>query len=146
MSPTRVTHPPDDSRGEHFRVRIEGFGVGTWDLDLATMELEWSDVARNLFGVARDQSVTWELFLSRLEPKDRARVEQSIGGVAETDGGFDVSFKLAGVNGRGRWIRARAGLIKDEAGIARHLSGIFLDIGEEKLVEEALRTRESHLR
>ena len=145
---TSIIQPSADASAgpEHFRLRIEGFGVGTWDLDLATMELEWSDVARNLFGVARDQSVTWELFLSRLEPKDRARIEQSIRGVAETDGGFDVSFKLAGVNGRGRWIRARAGLIKDEAGIARHLSGIFLDIGEEKLVEEALRTRESHLR
>jgi len=131
---------------EHFRLRIEGFGVGTWDLDLVTKELEWSEAARSLFGVARDQSVTWDLFLSLLEAKDREHIEQSIRRVAENSGGFDVSFKLAGVNGRGRWIRARAGLIKDETGIARHLSGILLDIGEEKLVEEALRTRESHLR
>ena len=39
-----------------------------------------------------------------------------------------------------------AGLVRDEAGAARHLSGIFLDIDEEKQVEEALRTRENHLR
>jgi two-component system sensor kinase FixL len=37
-------------------------------------------------------------------------------------------------------------LIRDESGVARHLSGIFLDIDEEKQVEEALRTRETHLR
>jgi len=42
--------------------------------------------------------------------------------------------------------KARAGLIRDETGTARHLSGIFLDIDEEKQVEEALRTRETHLR
>ena len=31
-------------------------------------------------------------------------------------------------------------------GVARHLSGIVLDIDEEKQLEDALRTRESHLR
>ena len=127
---TSIVQPSADASvgQEHFRLRIEGFGVGTWDLDLATMELEWSDVARSLFGIARDQPVTWEMFLSLLEPKDREHIEQSIKRIAETGGGFDVSFKVAGVNGRGQWIRARAGVIKDEAGIARHLSGIFLDI------------------
>ena len=146
MSPTRVTHPPTDSRGEHFRVRIEGFGVGTWDLDLSTRELEWSETARILLGVEPDQPASYELLLSRLEPEDRERVENAINHVTERGGRFDVSFRLANASGLGRWIRARAGLIRDEAGAARHLSGIFLDIDEEKQVEEALRTRETHLR
>lgn len=142
MSPTRVTHPPDDSRGEHFRVRIEGFGVGTWDLDLTTRELEWSETARMLLGIERGESASYDLFLSRLEPEDRTRVDDAIKQVAEHGGGFDVSFRISG----NKWIRARAGLIRDDAGVARHLSGIFLDIDEEKQVEEALRTRETHLR
>ncbi|KYH00841.1 sensor protein FixL [Bradyrhizobium sp. DOA1] len=146
MSPTRVTHPPDDGRGEHFRVRIEGFGVGTWDLDLTTRDLDWSDTARSLLGIEREQPPSYELFLSRLEPRDRARVEIAIARVSERGGGLDVSFKVAAGSGSGQWIRARAGVIRDEAGVARHLSGIFLDIDEEKQVEEALRTRETHLR
>ncbi|MDN3274234.1 sensor protein FixL [Frankia sp. RB7] len=146
MSPTRVTHPPDDHRGEHFRVRIEGFGVGTWDLDLTTRELEWSETARMLLGVERGQPASYDLFLSRLEPEDRAHVETAISQISERGGGFDVSFRIARTSDRGKWIRARAGLIRDDAGVARHLSGIFLDIDEEKQVEEALRTRESHLR
>ncbi|WP_369725550.1 MULTISPECIES: sensor protein FixL [unclassified Bradyrhizobium] len=146
MSPTRVTHPPTDSRGEHFRVRIEGFGVGTWDLDLSTRELEWSETARILLGVEPDQQASYQRLLSRLEPGDRERVESAINHVTEHGGRFDVSFRLANASGLGRWIRARAGLIRDEAGAARHLSGIFLDIDEEKQVEEALRTRETHLR
>ena len=78
MSPTRVTHPPDDGRGEHFRVRIEGFGVGTWDLDLTTRELEWSETARMLLAIGRGQPASYDLFLSRLEPGDRVRVEDAI--------------------------------------------------------------------
>lgn len=146
LSPTRVTQPPDDSRGEHFRVRIEGFGVGTFDLDLTTRELDWSDTARSLLGIDQGQPASYELFLSRLSPRDRDRVESAIKRVSERGGGFDVSFKIAAASGGGQWIRARAGVIRDEAGAARHLSGIFLDIDEEKQVEEALRTRESHLR
>src|SRR5262249_37554180 len=146
LMPTRVTQPPDDGRGEHFRVRIEGFGVGTWDLDLRTRALDWSDTARTLLGIGQDQAASYDLFLSRLEPRDRERVESTITRVCERGGGFDVSFKVAGAANGGQWIRARAGVIRDETGAPRHLSGIFLDIDEEKQVEGALRTRETHLR
>lgn len=146
MSPTRVTHSQDDGRGERFRVRIEGFGVGTWDLDLATRELHWSDTARALLGVEPGQPASYELFLSRLQAVDRERVESAVKRVSERGGSFDVSFRVANASGSGQWIRARAGLIRDEAGAARHLTGIFLDVDEEKQVKEALRTRETHLR
>ena len=99
-----------------------------------------------LFGVAPDRPITYELFLSLLEPKDRERTEQAIERVVERGGNFDVSFRVSGTPGHAQWIRARGGLVRDQAGVARHLSGIALDIDEEKQLEEALRTRESHLR
>jgi two-component system, LuxR family, sensor kinase FixL len=145
--PGTIRSSPDDPvRNEHLRLRIEGFGVGTWDLDLTTRKLEWSDTAKSLFGVARDTPVTLELFLSLLEPRDRERTEEAIKRVAEIGGNFDISFRVAGTSRSGQWIRARGGLVKDDAGFARHLSGIVLDIDEEKQLEQALRTRESHLR
>ncbi|MHC2781239.1 two-component system sensor kinase FixL [Bradyrhizobium liaoningense] len=146
MAPTRVTHPADDGRGEHFRGRIEGFGVGTWDFDLQTRELEWSEMAKRLFGLERDQAVSYDLFLSLLEPGDRDRLLKEIGRTSEGGGGLDLSFKVGGASGNGQWIRARAGVIRDDSGAPRHLSGIFLDINEEKQLEEALRSQENHLR
>ncbi|MEY9122699.1 sensor protein FixL [Bradyrhizobium yuanmingense] len=146
MAPTRGNHPADDGRGEHFRVRIEGFGVGTWDLDLQTRELDWSDTARRLFGLQPDQAVSYDLFLSLLEPGDRDHLLKAIGRTSEGGGGLDLSFKIRGASGNGQWIRVRAGVIRDDAGMPRHLSGIFLDINEEKQLEEALRSQENHLR
>ena len=141
-----VQNSTDSQAGhEHFRLRIEGFGVGTWDLDLRTWELEWSAAAGALLGVVPGQGASYQLWLSLLEPKDRQRLEEAVRTV-ESGGGLDVSFKVAGASGNGQWIRARAGVIKDEAGKPRHLSGIFLDVSEEKQLEETLRTRESHLR
>jgi two-component system sensor kinase FixL len=145
---TSIVQPSADPSGghEHFRLRIEGLGVGTWDLDLATRELEWSDAARNLFGAGSGRSITFDAFLALLQPTDRERTEREIERVIGGDGGLDISFKVGGPGGRGQWVRARAGLIMDETGAPRHLSGIFLDISQEKHVEETLRTRESHLR
>ena len=145
--PGTIRKSPDDPvRNEHLRLRIEGFGVGTWDLDLATQKLEWSATARSLFGVAPDQPITYGLFLSLLEPMDRERTEQAIKRVTESGGNVDLTFKIAGNAGSGHWIRARGGLVRDDTGAARHISGIVLDIDEEKQLEDALRTRESHLR
>lgn len=146
MAPSRETHPADDGRGDHFRVRIEGFGVGTWDFDLQTRELQWSDTARRLFGLGRDQAVSYDLFLSRLEPSDRDHLLKAIGRASEGGGGLDLSFKVRGASGSGQWIRARAGVIRDDTGSPRHLSGIFLDINEEKQLEDNLRSQENHLR
>jgi two-component system sensor kinase FixL len=125
---------------------MEGFGVGTWDLDLLTRELAWSETTRGLFGVTRDEPVSYEQFLSLLEPAHRERADQAISRVVELGGNLDISFRVAGRQRPGQWIRARGGLLRDEAGVPRHLSGIFLDVDEEKQLEEALRTRESHLR
>ena len=52
------------------------------------------------------------------------------------------------VNGQSRsrhWVRARGSIVKGEQGGPGHLSGIIIDIDDQKQVEEALRTRESHL-
>jgi two-component system, LuxR family, sensor kinase FixL len=145
---TSIVQPSGDasSRHEHYWLRIEGFGVGTWDLDLATHELEWSGAARSLFGVAEGSSITYQVFLSLLEPKDRERTDHAVQKAISGSCGLDVSFKANGPSGRGQWIRARAGLIKDDKGVPRHVSGIFLDIGEEKQLEDTLKTRENHLR
>ena len=138
--------PDDPTRNEALRLRVEGFGVGTWDLDLISQKLEWSDAAKALFGVSPQQVVTYGLFLSLLEPADRERTDGAIKRVAEKGGTLDVSFKIGASAGSGHWIRARGALVRDDAGAARHLSGIVLDIDEEKRLEHALRMRQSHLR
>jgi two-component system sensor kinase FixL len=110
LSVTNITRSSSaDAVGkEHFRLRIEGFGVGTWDLDLSTRELEWSDTTRSLFGIARDTPVTYELFLSLLEPGDRDPTEQAIKRTAEVGGNFDVSFRVGRTPGSGHWFACEA--------------------------------------
>ena len=136
----------ENARDENVWLRAEGFGVGSWDLDLATRDLAWSATTRSLFGVADDRPVTYELFVSLLAPDDRQRTEQAVTRTIETGGNLDLSIHLQGTNGRSQWIRLRAALIHDVGGAPRHLRGIVLDINDAKQIEDELRKRESHLR
>ncbi len=145
MTSAVPTSSDDPIRDERFRLGIEGSGLGTWDLDLATKDLVWSSTTRRLFGVPNEQAVNYKLFLSLLEPADRERTEQAVSRSVQSGGYFDLSYRLSRASGRAHWVRTRGSLVHDADGVPRHLSGIVFDIDEEKQLEEALRTRERHL-
>ena len=115
------------------------------DLDLLTHELVWSDNTRSLFGVSSEQPVDYDFFLSLLEPEDRELTERALRHSIDTGSRFDVALAVA-VKGEHCWIRLRGGLVSTADGQPHHLSGVAIDIHEPKQVEQALRTRETHLR
>ncbi len=145
---TTIAHPASDDpvRDERFRRGIEGSGVGIWDLDILTRVLLWSHTTRKLFGVPRDLPLTYDLFLSQLEPLDRELTDQAVRRSVETGCTFDMQYRVSSGPQSHQWVRALGSIVRDENGAPRHLSGLMIDIGEQKQVEEALRTRESHLR
>jgi len=144
---TTILHPAseDPVRNERFRQGIEGSGIGLWDLDLATHQLLWSNTTRTLFGVPDDLPLTYELFLSLLEPEEREPTRQAVARSTETGCGFDKQYRVNGTSKSRHWVRARGSIVKGEQGGPGHLSGIVIDIDDQKQIEEALRTRESHL-
>src|SRR6476646_9467071 len=144
---TTILHPAseDPVRNERFRLGIEGSGIGVWDLDLSTHRLLWSNTTRALFGVADDLPLTYELFLSLLDPEERQRTQQAVARSVETGCGFDLQYRVNGPSRSRHWVRARGSIVKSDQGGPGHLSGIVIDIDDQKQIEEALRTRESHL-
>jgi two-component system, LuxR family, sensor kinase FixL len=107
----------DPVRDERCRLGIEGSGIGIWDLDLSTHRLLWSNATRTLFGVANDLPLTYELFLSLLEPQDRERTDQAVRRSVETGGSFDVQNRVDGRSPLHRWVRARGSVVRDEQGV-----------------------------
>src|SRR6202011_807797 len=57
-----------------------------------------------------------------------------------------MQYHVDGQSPLHRWVRVRGSVVRDEQGVPRHLSGLLIDIDDQKQVEEALRTREGHLR
>lgn len=146
MNTTLQSTSDDPVRDERFRLGIEGSGIGTWDLDLSTQGLLWSSTTRALFGVSKELPLTFDLFLSLLEPQDREPTEQAVRRSVETRCSFDMQYRVKGQLQSRHWVRARGSVVIDEQGLPRHLSGIVIDIDDQKQIEETLRTREGHLR
>ena len=96
--------------------------------------------------MADDLPLTYELFLSLLESQDRESTEQAVKRSVETGCSFDMQYRVKGQLQSRHWVQARGSVVMDEQGLPRHLSGIVIDIDDQKQVEEALRTREGHLR
>jgi two-component system, LuxR family, sensor kinase FixL len=144
---TTTPHPAseDPDRDERFLQGIAGAGIGIWDLDLSTQKLLWSGITRTLFGVPNELPLTYELFLSLLETEERERTEQAVRLSVETGCSFDVQYRVRKPSQSCRWVRVRGSTVKDQQGVPLHLSGIVIDIDDQKQIEEALRTRESHL-
>src|SRR3954447_21443866 len=145
---TTILHPAseDPIRNERFRLGIEGSGIGVWDLDLVTHRLLWSNTTRALFGVPDDLPLSYDVFLSLLAPEERERTEQAIARSVETGCGFDLQYRVNGRSQSRQWVRARGSIVIDANGEPGHLSGIVIDIDDQKQIEAALRTRETHLR
>ena len=145
MTNTVQQQHDDPARDLRFRLGIERSGVGIWDFDLLTGEVTWSENVAGLFGGSGSLRAGYDAFLSLLDPLDRERVRRAIAHTIETGEHLDITFSVATQPAATHWVRLRAGLVRTGAGLPHHLTGIALDIDEEKQVQEALRTREMHL-
>ena len=110
-----------------------------------THQLLWSNTTRALFGVPDDLPLTYELFLSLLSPEESERTRHTVTRSIETGCGFDQQYQVNGQSRSLHWVRARGSVVRNDQGEPAHLSGIVIDIDDQKQVEEALRVRESHL-
>ncbi|GLS18525.1 sensor protein FixL [Labrys miyagiensis] len=138
--------PSQRLNGEAIKSGLERTGIGMWDFDFLTRTLTVSQTARVLFGLPSNGVLDYNKFLSLLDPQDSAATLAALQRSIETGMELDVQCRISTPSNANHWLRLRAGVIRDSVGDNLRLSGIVLDIDEEKRLEDALRTREEHLR
>ena len=123
--------------------RLRGPSFGPIALDPANGDVVWSAPARALFGLDPLALGGAERLVALVAPEDRLAVEREIARCASGADDLDVVFRVRR-SGQPHWLRLLAA--PAGAGAARRLSGGVLDIDAEMRAEEALRSREEHLR
>jgi PAS domain S-box-containing protein len=117
---------------------VEATGLGLWDWDVRAGTLIWSARNRELFGVAPDQPMTIELYLSQVHEEDREGLRQAYRQVAETPEGGDFVHEYRTAHqpgGKTRWVQTRGRVTRDEQGVLLAV-GTTLDISDRKASEE----------
>lgn len=118
-------------------------GFGPIVVDPASGGVVWSQAARVLFGLDPYSPAGLERLSELVDPEDRPTVDQELARCSESGDDLDVAFRVQR-NGQPHWLRLLAA--SAGAGAARRLSGGVLDIDAQMRAEEALRSREEHLR
>ncbi|GEO82584.1 ATP-binding protein [Pararhodospirillum oryzae] len=108
-------------------------GIGSWELDIPSGQLDWSDQTRRIFDMPADTPVTLDLFFSRLVPEDRP-VVQAAWKAALAGAAYDIEHRI--VTGQGtRWVRERAEIKRQATGEPSRGIGTTQDITNRKTAE-----------
>lgn len=121
---------------KHLRIAADAAGVALWCWNVDSDRIDLDDRARALWGVAAGTGVvTFEDLSARIHPQDLDRVRAAFTATREVLGGYEVDFRI--LHGSEiRWISAR-GRGDDQGIVGRIMFGVFLDVTDRKMVEEA---------
>jgi len=107
---------------------IDAAGVGGWDWDLVTGELDWDDRLLDTFGVAReDFGRSIDAFSSYLHPDDVDRVSAALQRAIATGGTFEAEFRVLRPDGHERWVQGRGRALCDAQGRTTRMIGAAFD-------------------
>jgi PAS domain S-box-containing protein len=120
--------------------------IGTWDWNIQTGELYWSECIGTLFGYEGTFETTYENFLNTVHPDDREKVVDAVDACIRNGERYDIEHRCVRPDGTVRWMLERGDVIRSEAGIPLHMLGVVQDITDRKNAEEALRLSEAALR
>lgn len=122
--------------------------LGSWQYDLATNQLTWSDEVFRIYGMA-PQSIapTYEGFFAQVHPGDRERVHRTYSeSITSKCEDYEVEHRiLRKDNGQTRIVYQKCEHFRDSSGAIIRSEGTVLDITKLKATEDQLRTSQAQL-
>jgi PAS domain S-box-containing protein len=109
--------------------------VGLWQFDRKTGQLWATEHCRALFGLNNDVPLTRDTLLSAVHPQDRAAAVTSLRKIWEEQRSADGDVRVVLPDGQIRWVSVRARVHPDGRGSDSHITGIFVDVTEQKAAE-----------
>jgi PAS domain S-box-containing protein len=131
---------------ERLRVAVTGGNVGTWEWEVESNRLLWSDELKAIFGWPPETAdLTLEIFLDAVHPDDLARIRAAIHRALAERADYDVEYRILRTDGSVRWLAAKGCVEHDVVGRPVRMRGVGLDITDRKQAEQEIRRREAQL-
>jgi PAS domain S-box-containing protein len=122
---------------ERLRFALDAAAMGTWELDLHTRIVSWSDTLQRIHGYdpgAFDQR--FDFYEHIIHPDDRDRVLTSIQWAIDGGKPYDIEYRVVGGEGRVRWVESK-GRVEYENGQPVRMTGICMAVTRRKEAEFA---------
>ncbi|HEX7043830.1 MAG TPA: PAS domain S-box protein [Burkholderiales bacterium] len=113
--------------------------LGSWELDVASSRMEWSDELYRIYGVPRETPITYASYLGYVHPEDRERVKATVARALESREPFTLEERVMRADGEVRHLLSHGAVVTGPRGEVARLVGVCLDITERKRAEQRLR-------
>jgi len=118
---------------ERYALAQRAANIGSWDWDITTGKLVWSEQIEPLFGFDRGEfGATYEAFLECVHPDDRQHVADSVNACVEAGTDYAIEHRIVRPDGTIRWMSETGDVVRDKSGKAIRMLGIVRDITERK--------------
>lgn len=112
--------------------------MGSWEWNIPTGELHWSDEIFSLFGIPVDPvGTSYSAFLDRVHPDDRALVEEAVRRAIEEGADYEVDHRIVRSDGEIRFVHESGEVERDRAGVPLRMRGIVQDVTRSRAVERS---------
>lgn len=113
---------------------------GSWELDIKSGQLFWSEEVFNIFELPQQASYnTYDNFLSLVHPDDRADVDKAFLNAVENGQPYDIVHRILMTDGRIKYVREVCKIKHSDADKSTIAIGAIHDITEYTKNEEKLR-------
>jgi PAS domain S-box-containing protein len=122
---------------ERLRFALDAASMGTWDWDLSTNRVEWSDNLARIHGLPDGTfDGTFASYEREIHPEDRERVYASVQRALTEGAPHDVEYRLVAPDGTVRWCEGK-GRVEYDGGRPARMTGVCMMVTRRKEAELA---------
>jgi len=113
--------------------------IGSWELDLVTDKLLWSDEIYRIFEIDPEKfGASYEAFLDGIHPDDRERVNKAYTDSVQNRLPYDIEHRLQMKDGRVKWVKEHCQTFYSDEGKPIRSIGTVQDISESVKAKNAM--------
>lgn len=120
--------------------------IGTWDWNIRTGELFWSEQIPVLFGYKQGElETTYDNFVEAIHPDDREKVTSAVNDCVSDGTEYDIEHRVVWPDNTVRWLHEKGDVTRNEDGSPENMLGVVSDITLQKNLELDLRRARENL-
>jgi PAS domain S-box-containing protein len=133
---------------ENLRLAMNAARMGTWDFDLSTNKIIWSDEACHIFGLDEMQAVQpYPNFINHAAPADHERIHKAVEkSLKNPDTLFAIEHRIVWPDESIHWVESKGQVYLDQNSNPVRMAGTITDITIRKLAEDSIRKANKRLK
>ncbi|MCP4396028.1 MAG: response regulator [bacterium] len=115
--------------------------LGSWEWDVPTNEINWSNEMYRIYGLEPELTPTNEIVYELIHPNDKAIFDQALASLSTGQSPSAIEYRIIRTDGQVRFVHIETDMLYDESGNLLQMMGTMQDITERKQAEETLQQK-----